>query len=159
MRRTAAAPIHRRQRRRDFAPSPTLDGRDRILFTSRRDLIGEQQRHLGDEPGRQRSKPPHHQRRHRGQPRNRAAPTASCGGRKATIIGTKRADKLTGGPLPDVITGLGGKDKIKGLGKNDVLCGGKGRDRISGGKGRDRIIGGPGVDKIRSGPGRDRVTQ
>lgn len=62
-----------------------------------------------------------------------------CMRRKATIVGTRRADKLTGTKHRDVIAALGGKDEVRGLGGADVICGGKGKDRLLGGPGRDQI--------------------
>jgi Tol biopolymer transport system component len=142
---------------RDERPSPLNDGTDRIVFESNRDTgVAPAELYIAKADG-------------QGQTRltfnsdsfsntePAPAPKASCGGRKATIIGTSRPDKLIGGPLSDVIAGFGGKDTIKGLGKGDVLCGGGGRDRIIGGAGPDRIFGGPGLDLIRPGPGRDQV--
>jgi streptogramin lyase len=72
-----------------------------------------------------------------------------CRGRLATIVGSKRNDKLKGSKFSDVIAGLGGKDKIKGLNGKDRLCGGKGKDKLKGGKGRDKLDGGPGKDRER----------
>ena len=92
----------------------------------------------------------------------------SCGGRKATIVGTKASDRLVGTGRADVIAGGAGHDTITGLGKGDVVCGGSGNDRISGGAGadrllgqggRDRLLGGPGRDVLVGGPGRDVVRQ
>jgi Ca2+-binding RTX toxin-like protein len=69
-----------------------------------------------------------------------------CAGQTATILGTRKADRIKGSPGPDVIAGLAGRDRIQGLRGNDRLCGGRGRDRLLGGRGRDRLIGGPGLD-------------
>ncbi len=91
-----------------------------------------------------------------------------CGGRKATVVGTPKADKLKGTKRADVIAGLGGNDKIKGLGGNDLICGGAGKDVILGGKGKDRLlgeagrdtlVGGAGKDKLNGGAGKDRQKQ
>lgn len=67
------------------------------------------------------------------------APSAPCGGRLATIMGTAKADKLRGTNRSDVIVGFNGNDKIQGLGGNDILCGNGGRDTIIGGKGNKDI--------------------
>lgn len=67
------------------------------------------------------------------------APSAPCGGRLATLIGTARNDKLRGTNKADVIVGLGGNDKIQGLGGNDIICGNGGRDTIIGGKGKKDV--------------------
>lgn len=94
--------------------------------------------------------------------------TRGCSGRKATIVGTARADVLKGTPRADVIVGLGGNDRISGRGGNDVICGGAGADRLSGGSGRDvlngalgrdRLVGGPGRDRLLGGPGIDKQKQ
>jgi len=82
---------------------------------------------------------------------------ARCGGLKATIVGTARADVLRGTPRADVIAGLGGNDIITGLGGNDTLCGGVGNDTIDGGPGNDILDGGPGNDTLNGGPGVDRL--
>ncbi|HET7455600.1 MAG TPA: hypothetical protein VFJ76_08770 [Solirubrobacterales bacterium] len=62
-----------------------------------------------------------------------------CLGKKATIVGTARPDRLTGTPHRDVIAGLGGADEVRGLAGPDLICGGKGRDRIFGGAGKDQV--------------------
>jgi Tol biopolymer transport system component len=64
----------------------------------------------------------------------------TCGGRRATIIGTQASERILGTKRADVIVGLGGKDKI---------FGGKGNDRLCGGDGKDKLIGGPGKDKVK----------
>jgi Ca2+-binding RTX toxin-like protein len=101
----------------------------------------------------------------------------SCGGKKATIVGTKAADHLVGTRRADVIASLGGRDDITGLGKGDIVCGGQGDDHIagragadrlygqagadalSGGKGADKLLGGTGHDTFHGGPGHDTVRQ
>ena len=97
-----------------------------------------------------------------------AGPSARCGGRKATIVGTKGKNTIRGTNGPDVIAALGGNDTVRGRGGRDLICGGKGRDKLIGGKGRDRLLGqagrdrlrgGPGRDVLRGGPGRDRQVQ
>lgn len=80
-----------------------------------------------------------------------AAPT--CFGKKATIVGTKQADRLVGTDRRDVIVGLGGDDRIQGGRGADLICGGGGADRLAGGPGDDRIHGGYGrMDFDRGGP-------
>jgi hypothetical protein len=59
------------------------------------------------------------------QTANAARPT--CFGKRATIVGTARADVLKGTSRPDVIAGLAGNDVIKGLGGGDRICAGKGQ--------------------------------
>jgi uncharacterized delta-60 repeat protein len=89
-----------------------------------------------------------------------------CAGRRATIVGTRAANRLRGTRRRDVIAGLGGRDTIRALGGNDIVCagsgndralGGPGRDRLLGQAGRDRLLGGPGRDRLLGGPGRDRL--
>lgn len=64
----------------------------------------------------------------------------TCGGRRATIVGTSRDEKLVGTKRADVIAALGGDDTVLGRGGNDVICGGKGRDTIVPGPGRDAVF-------------------
>jgi uncharacterized delta-60 repeat protein len=80
-----------------------------------------------------------------------------CGGRKATVVGSAKSDKLKGTKKADVIAGLGGADTIKAVAGNDVVCGGGGRDMIQLGKGRDRAFGEGGPDRILGGPGKDQL--
>ncbi|MBA3266993.1 MAG: S8 family serine peptidase [Acidimicrobiia bacterium] len=81
----------------------------------------------------------------------------SCGGRRATIVGTPGNDRLTGTAGPDVIVGLGGADSIYGLDGNDVICGGAGNDVVDGGAGNDIIEGEAGKDRAIGGVGDDDV--
>jgi Ca2+-binding RTX toxin-like protein len=78
-----------------------------------------------------------------------------CLGKKATIVGTAKADKIKGTAGADVIAGLNGNDVISGLGGNDLICGGDGKDKINGGAGDDRISGGDGNDTISGNAGVD----
>jgi Ca2+-binding RTX toxin-like protein len=71
---------------------------------------------------------------------------ATCLGKRATIVGTARPDKVTGTSRVDVIVGLGGNDTLRGGRGNDLICGGSGADVIRGGAGRDSADGGPGRD-------------
>jgi uncharacterized delta-60 repeat protein len=87
--------------------------------------------------------------------KDETAPTGRCGGRKATRIGTSKADRIVGTKGADVIVGLKGNDRIKGRGGNDLICAGAGNDVVSGGGGQDRLLGGAGKDRILGGPGRD----
>ena len=84
-------------------------------------------------------------------------PVRRCAGRRATKVGTSKADRIRGTRKRDVIVGLGGKDRITGLGGKDIVCGGGGPDRISGGKKGDLLRGGPGNDRILGGAGNDRL--
>jgi hypothetical protein len=77
----------------------------------------------------------------------------------ATIRGSSRPDRLTGGPGADILYGYGGKDQIDGRGNNDLLSGGTGHDVLSGGPGNDRLAAADGTkDLVRCGPGHDIVT-
>jgi uncharacterized delta-60 repeat protein len=73
---------------------------------------------------------------------------ARCLGRKATIVGTRNADKLIGTPRRDVIAAQAGNDVVRGRGGNDLICGGRGNDRLLGGGGRDQLLGGAGRNQI-----------
>jgi len=77
-----------------------------------------------------------------------AKPAHSCHGARATIVGTRGADGITGTRRRDVIVGQGGNDAISGVRGNDVICGGRGFDALSGQRGADRLYGGPGIDVV-----------
>lgn len=83
------------------------------------------------------------------------APSGSCGGRKATIVGTNGNDSLRGTSRADVIDARGGNDTIAGRGGNDVICGGNGNDTLKGNGGNDKLYGGAGRDALNGGSGRD----
>jgi RTX calcium-binding nonapeptide repeat (4 copies) len=85
-------------------------------------------------------------------PQIASAAVPRCFGKKATIVGTAKADLIKGTARADVIVGLGGTDTIKGLGGNDLICGGKGADKLIGGGGGDLLSGDAGND-ILSGSG------
>ncbi len=90
--------------------------------------------------------------------RGRPAPSgASCHGAAATLIGSRRGDRLTGTDGRDVIVGFGGNDKIYARGGRDVICARRGGDEVTAGPGADWIRGGRGSDDLRSGPGRDTI--
>src|SRR4051794_467742 len=80
-----------------------------------------------------------------------------CAGKRATIIGTNRKDRLRGTKRADVIVALGGDDKVDGRGGNDIVCAGKGNDRVVGGSGKDRIYGEAGKDSLKGGDGNDSL--
>jgi Ca2+-binding RTX toxin-like protein len=82
-----------------------------------------------------------------------AAP--KCLGKKATIVGSARADLIKGTARADVIVGRGGGDTIKGVGGNDRICGGNGKDRLIGGAGADWFAGEAGNDVMSGGGGND----
>jgi hypothetical protein len=80
-------------------------------------------------------------------PRAEATPKVSCSGKRATIVGTQRADVLRGTPKADVMVGKGGNDRILGRGGGDRICGGAGDDKLYGHGGGDTLIGGAGADE------------
>lgn len=81
-----------------------------------------------------------------------ASSRVTCGGLRATIVGTADSEIIVGTRGDDVIAARGGYDTVVGRGGDDVICGGYGADRLSGGKGHDRLYGGPGgVKDDRSG--------
>jgi uncharacterized delta-60 repeat protein len=97
-------------------------------------------------------------------------PTSSvptCGGKRATIVGTARKDRLKGTSRADVIVALGGNDKVAGGGGKDLICGGGGNDRLDGGtaadklfgqSGKDALSGAAGSDLLEGGPGNDALS-
>ena len=85
------------------------------------------------------------------------APTATCRGQKATIVGTQASDTLVGTDKNDVIAGLGRKDKVRAVEGDDLVCGGGGRDKIKGGPGFDRLRGQRGNDRAAGHNGNDNL--
>jgi len=73
------------------------------------------------------------------------------------IIGTSKAENLTGTPGNDLILGLEGADKIEGNGGDDCILGGTGADRINGNNGDDAIFGEDGADTINGNNGDDFI--
>jgi streptogramin lyase len=71
-----------------------------------------------------------------------------CGGKTAMIVGSDKADHLSGSKFADVIAGLGGDDVIKGLRGNDLICAGPGDDVIRDTRGKNKIDCGPGHDTV-----------
>ena len=93
-----------------------------------------------------------------------ARATFKCQGVRATIVGTRRTDRLIGTRGADVIVGRGGGDVLRGRGGDDLICdngggdrvfGGAGDDEIGRGAGNDRLLGNSGDDRLFGGPGRD----
>jgi Ca2+-binding RTX toxin-like protein len=100
-------------------------------------------------------------------PQVASAATPRCFGRKATIVGTRKAEVIKGTARADVIVGLGGGDTIKGLGGADYICGGRGNDKLIGGSaadvlsgdaGNDALIGGAGIDHLYGEAGTDTLS-
>lgn len=96
------------------------------------------------------------------------APFAHGGDGDDLVVGSEKADKLTGGRGQDVIFGLGGHDLLYGNSGSDDLNGGRGDDKLYGGEqtdwlygnsGNDLLRGGPGYDHLSGGPGDDDVKQ
>jgi uncharacterized delta-60 repeat protein len=81
-----------------------------------------------------------------------------CSGKRATIVGTNRSERLKGTRRADVIVALGGNDKIAGGRGNDVICAGDGNDSIDGGDGSDRLYGQNGKDKLGGAGGNDSLS-
>jgi Ca2+-binding RTX toxin-like protein len=73
------------------------------------------------------------------------------------VIGSAKADQLTGGGGPNVLTGGGGADLLVGLAGNDRLDGGAGKDELQGGAGEDVANGGGGADVVRGGGAADTL--
>jgi Ca2+-binding RTX toxin-like protein len=83
----------------------------------------------------------------------------TCGGKKATIVGTGGNDKIRvpgDGHGKQVVNGMGGNDTIITGKASDTICGGPGDDRLFAGKGGDRAFGGVGNDLIVNQKGPDR---
>ena len=81
-----------------------------------------------------------------------------CNGKRATIVGSSRSDRLKGTRRADVIVALGGNDKIAAGRGNDLICAGSGNDSIDGGSGNDRLYGQSGKDKLGGGSGKDSLS-
>lgn len=81
-------------------------------------------------------------------------PAVSCGGRRATIVGTVGDDTLDGSAGGQVIVGREGDDLITG-GGSDVICGGDGDDTLISGGGGSKLFGGTGDDRLVGGSPRD----
>jgi uncharacterized delta-60 repeat protein len=81
-----------------------------------------------------------------------------CAGKRATIVGSPRSDRLKGTRRADVIVALGGNDRIAAGRGNDVICAGDGNDRIDGGVGNDRLYGQNGNDKLGGASGKDALS-
>jgi Ca2+-binding RTX toxin-like protein len=83
------------------------------------------------------------------------ADAARCFGKKATIVGTDRSEKLVGTRKADVIFARRGNDKIVGKGAPDRICGGPGNDKVKGSIGIDSLGGGLGNDELSGGSEED----
>ncbi len=81
-----------------------------------------------------------------------------CAGKRATIVGSSRANRLKGTRRADVIVALGGNDRIAAGRGNDLICAGDGNDRVDGGLGNDRLYGQNGNDRLAGASGRDKLS-
>ncbi len=86
------------------------------------------------------------------------APDATCGGVKATIVGTSSGETINGTPGNDVIQAFAGNDVVNGGGGNDRICGSDGSDRLVGGAGGDLLFGGSGNDNLIGEAGQDQLS-
>ncbi len=78
-------------------------------------------------------------------------------GVKFLVLGTKKADRITGSNRADVIFSFGGNDKISGGRGNDCIVGGKGADRLAARSGKDTLVGGKGGDNLNGGSEADKL--
>ena len=74
------------------------------------------------------------------------------------IIGTKRADNLSGSVSGDLIVSGNGADTIDAAGGNDIVEAGNGADTVFGGDGNDTVFGGNGDDIVDGGIGNDLIS-
>lgn len=81
----------------------------------------------------------------------------TCGGEKATIIGTAKDNDILGTSGDDVIVARKGNDVVDAGDGNDIICGNKGLDTVRGGAGKDIIFGGGGNDRLGGGGGEDTI--
>jgi hypothetical protein len=90
----------------------------------------------------------------------RSARTSTClkgKGVRFLVLGTRKADRITGSNRADVIFAFGGNDRISGGRGNDCIVGGRGADRLAGAQGRDTLVGGRGGDNLNGGSEADRL--
>jgi uncharacterized repeat protein (TIGR01451 family) len=81
----------------------------------------------------------------------------TCRGRRATVVGTVRADLLTGTGGRDVILARAGRDRVFTYGGRDLVCAGRGSDVVRSGARGDKVFGGPGADRLFGGRGGDAL--
>jgi len=87
----------------------------------------------------------------------KAAPTPTCRGQRATLIGTAAADNLIGTAGRDVVVGRRGSDRILTFGGRDLICAGRGDDVVRSGSRADGVFAGPGADRLRGNGGADSL--
>lgn len=83
------------------------------------------------------------------------APAPTCGGQRATIVGTPGADVLVGSAGNDVVLAGAGNDRIRSFGGRDLICAGRGNDVVKSGARSDKVLAGPGADRLFGGGGAD----
>jgi len=74
---------------------------------------------------------------------------------RPAVLGTSRADVISGSADSEEIRGLAGNDVIHGGGGDDEIFPGAGSDRAFGEGGRDLILDRRGLDRLFGGPGGD----
>jgi uncharacterized repeat protein (TIGR01451 family) len=79
----------------------------------------------------------------------------TCGGHRATIVGTSGADVLAGTAGNDVILARAANDRILSFGGRDLICAGAGNDVVKSGARSDKVLAGPGADRLFGGVGGD----
>jgi uncharacterized repeat protein (TIGR01451 family) len=85
------------------------------------------------------------------------APTATCAGVAATVVGTAASETLTGTGGRDVIVARGGNDQVFSFAGRDLICAGSGFDRVVSGTAADRVLGGAGLDRLLGRGGADTL--
>lgn len=78
-------------------------------------------------------------------------------GQAQDVIGTKRADTITGDSRDNKFSGRAGADTLLGGDGDDTLIGLTGNDALSGGSGNDTLLGGIGIDALEGGAGNDEL--
>ena len=79
-------------------------------------------------------------------------------GPQFVVLGTAKADTITGANTPDRILTLAGRDRVSsGLG-DDCVDGGSGRDKLTGDNGDDRLHGSSGRDQLSGSADNDRLS-
>jgi uncharacterized repeat protein (TIGR01451 family) len=76
------------------------------------------------------------------------APTATCRGVRATVVGTAGSEELTGTGGNDVIVARDGDDVVFSFAGRDLICAGGGSDRVVAGTAADRVFGNAGRDRL-----------
>ena len=76
---------------------------------------------------------------------------------KFVVLGTSKADRITGSNRSDRIFTFKGNDRVSGGRGNDCIDGGRGNDRLSGAQGSDTVMGNKGADNLNGGSESDRL--